>query len=142
MYATLERMIARFGEYEVIALTDTEQPFTEQINVEKLTAAMDMANSEIDGYLSTRYAVPVQSAPAFLVGLACDLTRYHAAVGNARVSERDELRYKAAVKTLENIAAGKLSIGTTPNGGKPAAASAQDVMMTNVRPNDFGRGGW
>lgn len=101
-----------------------------------------MANSEIDGYLSTRYAVPVHSAPAFLIGIACDLARYHAAVGCARVTERDEVRYKAAVKTLENAAAGKLSIGSTPNGGKPAAASAQDVMMTNVRPNDFGRGGW
>lgn len=142
MYATLERMIARFGEPEMIALTDNELPYTGQINAGKLTAAMDMANSQVDGYLSTRYAVPVQSAPAFLIGIACDLARYHAGIGAARLTERDEDRYKAAVKSLENISAGKLGIGITPNGGKPAAASAQDVIMTNVRPNDFGRGGW
>jgi phage gp36-like protein len=141
-YATMPLMIARFGEREIIALTDTEQPFTGQINAEKLAASMDMANSEIDGYLSTRYAVPVQTPPAFLVGIACDLARYHAAVGCARVTERDEVRYKAAVKSLENIAAGKLGVGITPNGGNPAAASAQDVVMTNRRSNDFGNGGW
>jgi phage gp36-like protein len=142
MYATQARMVARFGEREIIALTDTEQPYMDQINTNKLTQAMDMANSEVDGYLMSRYSVPVSAAPAFLIGLACDLARYHAAVGAARQTERDEVRYKAAIKSLENIAAGKLSIGVTPAGGQPAAASAQNVIMTNVRPNDFGRGGW
>lgn len=142
MYATQGQMLARFGARELIALTDTEQPFSGQINADKLAAAMEMANSEIDGYLSTRYAVPVQPAPAFLLGIACDLARYHAAVGGARVTERDEVRYKAAVKTLENIAAGRLSLGVTATGGKPVAASANDVVMTNVRSSHFGNGGW
>ncbi|MEY2862838.1 MAG: hypothetical protein RLY58_545 [Pseudomonadota bacterium] len=142
MYATLERMVARFGEHEIIALTDSQPPYTGQINTEKLAPALDMANSEVDGYLMSRYSVPVSAAPAFLLGLACDLARYHAAVGLSRQTERDEVRYKAAIKSLENIAAGKLSIGVTPAGGQPASASTQDVIMTNRRSNDFGNGGW
>lgn len=142
MYATVARMVQRFGEQELIELTDTQAPYTRQIHVGRLQMAMDAANSEVDGYLSTRYAVPIADAPLFVVSLACDLARYHAVVAGARVTERDEARYKAAIRSLESIAKGTLSIGTTPQGGDSSAASSADVVMVSGRQSVFGQGGW
>lgn len=142
MYATLERMQARFGVQELIQLTDTEEPYANTINLTKLQAAMDAANSEVDGYVMTRYRVPVSNPPAFLLSLACDLARYHGAVAGSRVTERDEVRYKAAVKSLESIASGKLAIGATPQGASPATTSGHSVVVQSGRRSDFGQGGF
>ncbi len=81
MYATVLAMTTRFGQRELIALTDNEEPYTNEINLDKLNAAIEMANSEVDGYLTARYGATISNPPPFLVGIACDIARYHAAVG-------------------------------------------------------------
>lgn len=142
MYATLERMQARFGVRELVQLTDTEEPYTNTINLIKLQAAMDAANSEVNGYVMSRYGATVQNPTDFLILLACDLARYHGAVAGSRVTERDEVRYKASIKSLEHIAAGKLSVGTTPQGASPPTTSSNSVVMQSGRRSDFGKGGF
>lgn len=142
MYATLERLIARFTEKELVRITDQVEPFTGQINMVLLDSAMQMANSEIDAHLSTRYSTPIQNPNPFLQGLACDLTRYHVAVAAARVTDRDEKRYDAVLKILSKIGKGEISIGVSPAGAAPAAAKGHSVVVQSGRPADFGRGGW
>ena len=51
MYVTADAMIAKFGEREIIQLTDNEAPYQDVINHDKLNAAIEEANSEIDGWL-------------------------------------------------------------------------------------------
>ncbi|MUT41125.1 DUF1320 domain-containing protein, partial [Acinetobacter baumannii] len=52
MYATADAMIKKFGERELIQLTDNEESeYLDAINYDKLNAALQEANSEIDGYL-------------------------------------------------------------------------------------------
>lgn len=139
-YATLEEMLKRFGETELIRLTDNEEPYLGQINLDKLNAAMDAANSEIDAYLAMGMSVPLINPPKLIILLACDMARYHASLAHSRVSERDEVRYNAAIKTLQKIADGKLKTGAT---------SAQDnltgngtAQMSSGRDTVFGNGGW
>ncbi|MDR8274174.1 DUF1320 domain-containing protein, partial [Acinetobacter baumannii] len=40
MYATADAMIAKFGECELIQLTDNEAPYLEVINYDKLNKAL------------------------------------------------------------------------------------------------------
>jgi len=61
MFATLEAMIEKFGERQLIELTDNEQPYQDVINMNKLNAAMNEANSEIEGYIASRYSLPLQT---------------------------------------------------------------------------------
>lgn len=141
-YATAETMIARFGERELVQATDNVEPRrATTITMTVLQQAMDIANSEVDAALSSRWAVPVVNPPAMLVQLATDIARYHLAVGSIRTTERDEKRYDIASKKLKQIASGEWNIGLTPAGGKPAPASSNDVVII-ARPNDFARGGW
>lgn len=65
MYATAAAMIAKFGERELIQLTDNEAPYLEVINYDKLNKALQHANSQIEGYLVGRYKLPLQTVPPF-----------------------------------------------------------------------------
>jgi phage gp36-like protein len=142
MYATLATMTAQFGEQELIELTDTIAPYTGEINLTRLQAGMDAANSEVDGYLCTRYATPVDPAPPFLVKVACDLAHYHACTGAARLTERDEVRHKAAVDTLRSLSKGTIGLGAPQVGAQPVPTVSNEVVFQNGRCNDFGRKGW
>lgn len=88
MYATVDGMLKKFGERELIQLTDTEAPYEDVINYDKLNAAMIEANSEIDGYLASRYQLPLPAVPPFLEAIACNMARYHACTG--AISENDQ----------------------------------------------------
>ncbi len=136
-YATIESMITRFGNEDLVEVTDTETPYTGEINISKLQAAINSANAEVDAYLSKQLHVPTVLASAFVQMMACDVARYHVALGNARVSERDEKRYALAVANLKQVNEGKIGIGagTAETNAQPSVNLAQ---MTSGRPSVFG----
>lgn len=136
-YATIEAMITRFGNEDLVEITDTEVPYTGEINISKLQAAISSANAEVDAYLSKQLHVPTVLSSPFVQMMACDVARYHVALGNARVSERDEKRYELAVKNLKMVNEGKIGIGagTAETNVQPSINLAQ---MTSGRPSVFG----
>ena len=141
-YVTTNAMLAKFGEHELIALTDNEQPYTGQINTMKLQAAIDSANSEIDGYLAGRYSLPLASAPAFLTSLGCDMAHFHGSVGDTQETERTKTRYAIAVKNLTNISKGLISLGGAPAGASAPAQTSSNNVMWGVGRRDFGSKNW
>lgn len=138
-YATIESMITRFGKEDLVEITDTEVPYTGEINESKLQAAIVSANSEVDAYLAKQINVPTVLGSPFVQMMACDVARYHVALGNARVSERDEKRYDLAVKNLKAVNDGKIGIGASTNEVN-AAPSINLAQMTSGRPSVFGNG--
>ena len=136
-YATIESMIERFGNEDLVEITDTEVPYTGEINLTKLQVAINSANAEVDAYLSKQLHVPTVLASPFVQMMSCDIARYHVALGNARVSERDEKRYELAVKNLKMVNDGKIGIGagTAETEAQPSINLAQ---MTSGRPSVFG----
>jgi phage gp36-like protein len=113
-YAAQSDMVNRFGNDEVMALTDRSQ--TGAIDPTVLGAALDTASAQIDTYLSGRYTLPLPIVPTFLVTVCCDLARYHLCVGSTRLSEEIDTRYKDAVRFLELAATGKITLGVTQAG--------------------------
>lgn len=136
-YATIEAMITRFGNEDLVEVTDTETPYTGEINLTKLQAAINAANAEVDAYLSKQLHVPTVLSSPFVQMMACDIARYHVTLGNSRVSERDEKRYALAVANLKQVNEGKIGIGagTTETNAQPSVNLAQ---MTSGRPSVFG----
>jgi len=142
MYVTADAMLRKFGERELIQLTDTEAPYQGVINTDKLNAAMQEANSEIDAYIGSRYPLPLQPIPPFLMEIGCNLARYYAVTGDLGENDPIKSRYDSSIKTLSKISKGELVLGGSPVGeSKPVQTSSNNVMFS-VGRRDFGNGGW
>lgn len=142
MYATVEAMKRKFGESELIQLTETEPPYLDAINMDKLNAAMQEANSEIDAYVGSRYSLPLQLIPPFLTEIGCNLARYYAVTGDLSENDPIKNRYESSIKTLTKISKGELTLGSSPAGeSKPVQTSSNNVMF-GVGRRDFGNEGW
>ncbi len=142
MYVTAVAMQRKFGETILIRLTDTEKPYQGVINMEKLDSAIQEANSEIDAYVGSRYPLPLQTIPPFLVNIGCNLARYYAVTGDLAENDPIKNRYESSIKTLTKISKGELTLGGSPAGeSKPVQSSTNNVMFS-VGRRDFGNGGW
>lgn len=113
-YAAQTDMVSRFGNDEVVALTDRSMAGV--IDATVLGDALDAAAAQIDTYLSGRYALPLQIVPKYLVTVCCDIARYQLCVGGTRGTEEIETRNKDAIRFLELAASGKVTLGVTPVG--------------------------
>lgn len=126
-YATQTDMVARFGEREVIMLTDRARLGV--IDAAVLTYALDQADAEIDPYLAGHYQLPLPTVPRLLVGFACDIARYRLSAGATNDTEEVRNRYLEAVKFLQKIASREVSLGLdTLN--KPVAQGVTVKMLT------------
>ncbi|MFW1840046.1 gp436 family protein [Acinetobacter gyllenbergii] len=142
MYVTADAMRERFGDQELIELTDNREPYQYAINYDKLNAALDEANSEIDGYVQVRYKLPLPIIPPYLVAIGCHIARYHLCTMVVTENDPIKIRYNDAVKTLRAISKGDVALGGTPAGeSAPLETSTNNVMLV-VGRRDFGGGGW
>lgn len=136
-YATKPDMIKRFGEAEVIALTDRDN--LGAIDDVVLDGALAEADAEIDPYLAPRHTLPLSRVPKIIAGFACDIARYRLC-GSGGVTETEEVRnrYKDAVKFLERVSKGEIGLGldATNNVAKPA----NTVQFAAPSGRVFGRG--
>ena len=72
-YATQQDLVERFGEEELIQLTDREH--AQLIVADVIDRALSDADAEIDSYLGVRYTLPLVSIPVLLVGVAANIAR-------------------------------------------------------------------
>lgn len=108
-YATQSDMVNRFGDREVIMLTDRARLGV--IDTSVLGYALDQADAEIDPYLAGHYQLPLASIPRLLVGFACDIARYRLSAGATNDTEEVRNRYLEATKFLNRIANREVSLG-------------------------------
>ena len=106
-YCELQDLIDRFGERELIDAADRDGDGKADEAV--VLAACEDAAAENDARLARRYRVPFARSTRILRALACDIARHE--LLNPRPHEEAIRRYEAAVKLLESIASGELSLG-------------------------------
>lgn len=116
-YSVLDDIQKMIPKDTVIQLTDDEGAGT--MNAARITEAIAQADSEIDAYLGSRYDVPFATVPDVVKKISVDLAIYN--VYSRRVEEIPATRvdrYKNAIRLLEGIRDGKISIGeaTEPPG--------------------------
>lgn len=141
-YATVQDLVDRFGEHELIQLTD---PDLLVVNAAKAGRALADAQSFIDGFIGRVYSLPLSGcvkpaptvddpaavaivAPPQLIRLACDVARYYL-YDDLAPEHEVYLRFKAADKELAAMAEGKVVL-TCPWGGTPG------VQVAGSAPGD------
>ena len=131
-YATQSDMVERFGADELAQRTNRVDGLT--IDTVVLGRALADADAEIDGYLATRYTLPLSSTPAVLVRLAADLARYQ--LCGDKVPDSVRQRYVDAVVVLKRLATGDVQLaGVT---AVPAAGGAGNAVASRTASCQFG----
>ncbi|MCE8004226.1 gp436 family protein [Billgrantia ethanolica] len=130
MYASVADMVARFGETEIVELTDLEH--TGEIDTAAAERALEDATAEIDGYLASRYRLPVTGAAPLLSLLCTDIARFRLQKGVSTEQARE--RYEDAVRKLERIADGRINLPQQEP--PPAAGAPQSVKAQGGTFND------
>lgn len=136
-YATSQDVIDSLGTREAAAIS--ERSGSGVPNVAVLTAALARAEDEVNAYVGRRYALPLLTAagaaaatPLILKRLVIDITRYRQTGTEVMETEAIRNRFKDAIKVLEQIADGKVSLGNLmlASAGGPASVGGNSAART------------
>ncbi len=142
MYATQQDLIDRFGQTELVQLTDrTNRPAT-TIDETVVGRALSDADELIDGYVAKLYALPLSSVPPRLTKIACDIARYYL---HGKAAEKDDPVWRAyndAITWLKDVAKGLVVLeadGVAPeqSGGGEVQITTPDRVFTRDSLRDF-----
>lgn len=133
MYCTRDDLVTRFGDAEVLQLSDRAR--TGMIDDAVVAQSIADAAAEIDGYLASRYELPLAAVPTVLVLYACDIARYRLFEDGAY--EQVVERYNTALRYLREVAAGRVQL--LPVG--PDDQPEHEVQLT-ARERVFTGGGY
>ena len=136
-YASVADMVARFGDLEVIELTDRSH--SGQIDEAVAKTALEDATAEIDAYLG-RFRRPFYDVPPILKRLCCDIARYRlSAVGLTGITDEIRNRYKIDVlDLLRALAKGDVQLGVD-DAGAELGGDGDGVMFVNAKNRIFAR---
>jgi phage gp36-like protein len=127
VYAQPSDMIARYPNRDLVQLTN-EDPTQSIVNQTVLQQALADASAEIDGYLESRFTLPLTDPPAVLARLTCDIAMYRLqALRPLHDLEEARRRYDDALAVLVRVADGTLTLGVAPDNQEPPEAAGAVV---------------
>lgn len=133
-YATVSDMEARYPARDLIAITD---PANLALQPAAIQQALNDASVEIDGYLESRFSLPLSDPPAVLNLHCCTVAMYRLqSLRPLHDLEDARKRYEDVIKFLEKVAQGKLTLGLAADSAEPPEAIPS--VMTDAGGNDLG----
>ncbi|QII11241.1 putative Mu-like prophage FluMu protein gp36 [Candidatus Kuenenia stuttgartiensis] len=131
-YSTLTDILKLIPEAVVIQLTDDED--TGSVVTPRVDEAIAQADAEIDSYCGGRYSVPFGTVPDICRKISVDIAIYnlYSRKVEAIPDTRSE-RYKNAIRQLEGIAKGTISIGEDPEPDAPTGGGIQTSKTSDDR---------
>lgn len=106
-YASVQDMVDRFGQTEMIRLTTPDGAEMVSLDADAIARALEEASAQIDTYLRKRYLVPLSAAPYEIRRAACHMARYDLSMGeNREPGEQVRLARKEVMDWLQQIASG------------------------------------
>jgi phage gp36-like protein len=131
MYAALPDLIARAGEAEIRQTADRDRDGI--VDADVVTAALSDADNLINGYLRTRYSLPLASTPSLVRTWATSIARYLLHRNGAPDYVVQD--YKDAIAALKDVSAGRMALPDVA-GNEPAAKPA-GCYISDVPPPHF-----
>ena len=129
-YATPTDMTAAFPNRDLVQLTN-EDPSVTTVDSNFIQTYLDKASSLIDSYIEARFTLPfaTDEAPAVLKDLCLDIAMYKMqALRPLHDLEDARKRYEDAIKTLEKVNQGKITLGLSAQSEEPAIAQNVETI--------------
>ena len=133
-YATAQDMLDRFGDTEMISITDRTDASI--LNVPVLLRALGDSFAEINTYLG-RYTLPLPEPQPVLKRIECDIARYR--LYDDRSTELIRERYVDAINFLKLVAKGEVQLGVeaadqdTTNDGPSYSSPGRVFTMDTLK---------
>ena len=124
-YAVLQDLIDRFGEEELIELTDRADPPTGLVDATIVAGALADADELINSYVARRYDLPLSPVPSRLVQMAANIARFNLYTDDPMDSVKES--HARAINFLKDIAAGRAVLDVA--GSEPAGLGS--AVLTN-----------
>lgn len=139
MYATPDDLITRFTAREISSLLEGGQAASSDA---RLIAACRDAAAIADSYLAQALVLPLSDIPAALIAATADIARYRLHKDQVKEGGEDgkttlRLRYEDAIKWLEAVAKGEISIfsiqrqSTEPEAPLPMRKSPRIAVVSS-----------
>jgi phage gp36-like protein len=128
-YCATADLIAAISHDKVVAYSDDGS--TGAINVANVARAISDADAIIDGYLRTRYTVPLEATvPAIIASISVDLAVFSLWQRRYpdKLSETMKERRANAVRILERIASGTITL--------PITLTQAEAVATTIRVSE------
>ena len=126
-YIVQADLLADLPNDVLVQLTDDDKdgiPDTTVVN-----NAIDRAQSEVDGYVATKYSVPLASPSEFIKGLTATIAIYRLyGRGRRGIPDDWQTRYDNAIKSLRDVASGKITLGEDPPPAESSKATKGEVF--------------
>jgi phage gp36-like protein len=127
-YCTEDDILLQLDRDTLIQLTDDDNEG--KIIDDHVTAAIADADAEIDAHCQGRYDIPLSPVPAMIKKISVDMAVYHLYSRRHDVPEIRKDRYKNAIKFLEKVMKGEITLGaTTPT----VTTTNQPVRVTTSK---------
>jgi phage gp36-like protein len=131
-YATQQDMIDRYGEDDLLIAADHDGDGVADAAV--VTQGLSDATDVIDAHIGARYTLPLATVPAVLKRLCVDIALYLMSKPPS-ITEEKRKRYEDAIKLLQAISSGKVSLGISETGETVATTggasfTAKDRVFT------------
>lgn len=128
-YATRQNLEQRYG-------TDELEQRESMLSAGAVDQALQDADARINGYLASRYSLPLSAVPEDLPQVACALARYQL-LGDA-ATERARKDYEDAMAWLKDVANGRVKLQSDV---AQAVDSTREVVMFSGAEPVFKRSG-
>jgi len=119
-YVTKQQLIDRFGEKELIQLTDRSNVPPSTVNDTAVSGAIGDAEALVDGYVGKTYQLPLSAVPIGLTRTSADIARYYL---HGKAADKDgpvHRAYLEAIAYLKDVSRGLIQLDA--EGIAPAAA--------------------
>lgn len=132
-YCAQTDLVERYGEDELVQVTDRSSPPSGVIDATTVARACGDATATIDSYARGRYATPLAAANvAVVLPYACAIARWH--LHEDGHPEHVEHGYKAAINWLKDLAAGRVGLPDTTAPTPPEDGSVFGVAVSAPTP--------
>ena len=136
-YNTKDDVLGAISEDTLIQLTDDDN--LGMVDDAKVDQALTRADMEVNGYCGKRYQVPFSPVPDFVKALALDIAIYNLHCRKSNVPPSRKERRDNAVKNLEQIAKGIVTLGVPDSTPVPETFTSATPAVVSGSSRQFSR---
>lgn len=131
-YCTKDDILNIIPEQDLINLTVDTPVGDDVVNEAQLSSAIDYADSCINGYLRSRYDLPLSVIPDEIVKLCADIAVYRLYMRRPQsLPEHIKDNYKESIELLKNIQKGVFIIDTPQEHPETTMPALKPTFKTN-----------